>query len=186
MTYRIAIGEVAHETNTFCPEPTSTKPFKAHQWLLGDEIVRVHGGNRTYVGGMLDKAAALGVTPVPAFTTMAYPSGTITAAAYDEILQTLLDAIERAMPVDAICLSLHGAGVAEGVDDLEGAILAAVRGRVGPEMPIAVALDLHGNITPTTRTGCSALISTRTRTVTSAARRASNSSAGCCGERSCP
>ncbi len=148
MTYRIVIGEVAHETNTFCPEPTSTAPFKAYQWLLGDEIVRVHGGNRTYVGGMLDKAAELGVTPVPAFTTMAYPSGTITAAAYDEILQTLLDAIERAMPVDAICLSLHGAGVAEGVDDLEGAILAAVRGRVGPEMPIAVALDLHGNITP--------------------------------------
>ncbi|MCA1725564.1 MAG: M81 family metallopeptidase, partial [Thermomicrobia bacterium] len=146
--YRIAIGEVAHETNTFCPEPTTTAPFKEYAWLHGDEVVRVHGGNRTYVGGMLAKAAELGVEAVPAFTTMAYPSGTITAAAYEEILATLLAAIARAMPVDAVCLALHGAGVAEGVDDLEGAILAAVRARVGPDVPIASTLDLHGNITP--------------------------------------
>jgi microcystin degradation protein MlrC len=131
MTYRIAIGEVAHETNTFCPEPTSVAPFKEYAWLLGDEIVRVNGGNRTYLGGMLAKLAELDLIAVPAFATMAYPSGTITAAAYEEILATLLDAIARAMPVDAICLSLHGAGVAEGVDDLEGAILAAVRERFG-------------------------------------------------------
>jgi microcystin degradation protein MlrC len=148
MTYRIAIGEVAHETNTFCAAPTTTAPFKEYQWLHGDEIVRVHGGNRTYVGGMLAQAEALGVTAVPAFTTMAYPSGTITAAAYEEILATLLGAIEGAMPVDAICLALHGAGVAEGVDDLEGAILAAVRERFGREIPVAASLDLHGNITP--------------------------------------
>jgi microcystin degradation protein MlrC len=147
MTYRIAIGEVAHETNTFCPEPTSVTPFKEYAWLLGDEIVRVNGGNRTYLGGMLAKLAELNLTAVPAFATMAYPSGTITAAAYEEILATLLDAIAGAMPVDAICLSLHGAGVAQGVDDLEGAILAVVRERFGPEIPVAVTLDLHGNIT---------------------------------------
>ena len=28
MTYRIAIGEIAHETNTFCAEPTPVEPFK--------------------------------------------------------------------------------------------------------------------------------------------------------------
>ncbi len=89
MAYRIAIGEVAHETNTFCAAPTTTAPFKEYQWLHGDEIVRVHGGNRTYVGGMLAQAEELGVAAVPAFTTMAYPSGTITAAAYEEIVATL-------------------------------------------------------------------------------------------------
>ncbi|HEY8292212.1 MAG TPA: M81 family metallopeptidase, partial [Thermomicrobiales bacterium] len=148
MTYRIAIGEFAHETNTFCPEPTTTRPFKDYQWLLGEEIVRTHGGNRTYVGGMLARAAELGITAVPTFAAVAYPSGTITRAAYDEITGTLLAEIERAMPVDAVCLSLHGAGVAEGIDDLEGAVLAAVRACVGPDVPIAASLDLHGNITP--------------------------------------
>lgn len=148
MSFRIAVGEFAHETNTFCAEPTTAEPFRQFMWLKGEEIRRTHGGNRTYVGGMLDQAEKLGITAVPTFVTMAYPSGTITREAYGEILGELLGAIEAAMPVDAVCLSLHGAGVAEGIDDLEGAVLSEVRRLVGPKVPIAVALDLHGNITP--------------------------------------
>lgn len=141
------MGEWAHETNTFCPAPTTVEPFRQFMWLKGEQVAAVHGGNRTYVGGMLDKAAELGITAVPAFVTMAYPSGTITREAFREILGELLASIRAALPVDAVCLSLHGAGVAEGVDDLEGAVLAAVRDLVGPSVPIAAALDLHGNIT---------------------------------------
>ena len=147
MGYRIAVGEFAHETNTFCAEPTGVAAFQEFMWLTGNEIVAAHAGNRTYVGGMLDRTTELGVTAVPTFVTMAQPSGTITAAAYRELLATLLEGLERARPLDAICLSLHGAGVAEGVDDLEGAVLGAVRELVGAELPVAVALDLHGNIT---------------------------------------
>lgn len=145
--YRIAIGEISHETNTFCAEPTPVGPFKRYQWQRGAEIVAAHAGNRSYVGGMLDKAGKLGLTAVPVFATMAYPSGTIAAGAYAEMLDELLGGLRRALPVDAVCLSLHGAGVAEGVDDLEGDVLARVRALVGPAVPIAVALDLHGNIT---------------------------------------
>ena len=145
--YRIAIGEISHETNTFCAEPTSVEPFKRYQWQRGTEIVAAHAGNRSYVGGMLDQAQELGLTAVPIFCTMAYPSGTIAAAAYAAMLDELLGGLQRALPVDAVCLSLHGAGVAEGVDDLEGDVLARVRALVGPDVPIAVALDLHGNLT---------------------------------------
>ena len=35
--------------------------------------------------------------------------------------------------------------VPEGIDDGEGDIIAAVRGAVGPDVPIAVTLDFHGN-----------------------------------------
>ena len=147
MPYRIAIGEVAHETNTFCAAPTEVEVFRHYQWQRGAEIVAAHAGNRSYVGGMLDAAVRRGVDAVPVFCTMAYPSGTITAAAYAAILDELLGGLERALPLDAVCLSLHGAGVAEGVDDLEGDLLRRVRELVGPTVPIAVALDLHGNIT---------------------------------------
>ncbi len=147
MPYRIAIGEIAHETNTFCAAPTTVEPFKRYQWQHGAAIVAAHAGNRSYVGGMLDRAGELGLTAVPVFCTTAYPSGTITAAAYREMLDELLDGLARVLPVDAVCLALHGAGVAEGVDDLEGAILAEVRRLVGPEVPIAASLDLHGNLT---------------------------------------
>jgi microcystin degradation protein MlrC len=145
--YRIAVGEIAHETNNFCADPTPVEVFKHFQWLHGDELVTAHAGNRTYVGGMLNRATELGLTTVPVFGTMAYPSGTITAAAYAEMLGELLGGLRRALPVDAVCLALHGAGVAEGVDDLEGDVLARVRELVGPGVPIAVTLDLHGNLT---------------------------------------
>ncbi|WP_166802337.1 M81 family metallopeptidase, partial [Microvirga pakistanensis] len=47
---------------------------------------------------------------------------------------------------DAILVDLHGAMVTESFDDGEGELLA--RGRaVAPDVPLGVALDLHGNIT---------------------------------------
>lgn len=45
-----------------------------------------------------------------------------------------------------ICLDLHGAMVAEHLPDGEGELLARIR-KIHPDLPIACALDLHGNIT---------------------------------------
>ena len=46
---------------------------------------------------------------------------------------------------DAILLDLHGAMVAQNSDDGEGDLLERIRA-VAPTVPLAVALDLHGNI----------------------------------------
>src|SRR5262249_46366315 len=51
-------------------------------------------------------------------------------------------------PIDALCLALHGAGSAEGIDDVEGQFLADLRAAVGETLPIVVTLDLHGHTTP--------------------------------------
>ena len=144
---RIAIGEIAHETNTFCP-PTTLEMFKDRHWDHGEEIMAHERGTRTYLGGMIEAGDRLGVTLVPTFATSTEPWGTITREAYDAMVGELIRGIEKAMPLDAVCLALHGAGIADGITDLEGAVLAAVRGVVGDTMPVAVTLDLHGNITP--------------------------------------
>ena len=52
------------------------------------------------------------------------------------------------MPVDGGLFDLHGAMVAEGVEDAEGDLLEAIREVMGPDRPIFVTLDLHCNITP--------------------------------------
>jgi microcystin degradation protein MlrC len=96
---------------------------------------------------MIDAAAKFEFEVIPTFFARATPSGTIAREAYQSMLEDLLMAIERAMPVDAVALALHGAGVAEGVDDLEGHLCQAVRDLVGPDVKIVVTLDLHGNIT---------------------------------------
>jgi microcystin degradation protein MlrC len=49
--------------------------------------------------------------------------------------------------LDGVLLALHGAMVADGIPDVSGAILAAVRAHVGPRVPLVVTLDLHANIT---------------------------------------
>ncbi|MCC6002129.1 MAG: M81 family metallopeptidase [Pararhodobacter sp.] len=77
------------------------------------------------------------------FCGTAIPSGPCDAASFqamcDRVLADLGDS------VDAVMLDLHGAMVAEGADDAEGALLEAIRAR-RPGIPIAVALDFHATI----------------------------------------
>jgi microcystin degradation protein MlrC len=144
---RIAIGEVMHETNTFRPGITEIDAFKALQWEHGEEIRQRHTGVRDSLGGMLAAGARLGVEIVPTFAATAEPSATIGRAAFEELQHELLSGLIQVGPVDAVSLSLHGAGSAEGCDDIEGAMLAEVRRLIGPEVPLIVTLDLHGHLT---------------------------------------
>jgi microcystin degradation protein MlrC len=145
--YRIAFGGISHETNTFCP-PTTVDMFRERFWYSGDDLVQRVRGIRGYMGGTVEAAERLGVTLIPTFSASAEPWGTITREAFTTMTGELLATLRRAAPIDAVCLALHGAGVTEGITDLEGAVLEAVRGIVGDATPIAVTLDLHGNITP--------------------------------------
>jgi microcystin degradation protein MlrC len=143
---RIAIGGVSHETNTFAGGPTPLEAF-SRDWQHGQTIIDEHRGVRGDFGGMLDAAERLGIEIVPTFAASTEPSGTIALAAYERLRDELISGLRAALPVDAVCLALHGAGVAEQHDDLEGALLAEVRQLIGPDMPLLVTLDLHGNIT---------------------------------------
>ena len=144
---RIAIGQLSHETNTMFGPPTPVEEFQRQEWLHGPEIVERNRGVRTYLGGMIDAAAEREVELLPGFATTAHPSGTIQRSAFDRMLSELLAGVREAGEIDAVCLALHGAGSAEGVDDIEGAILEAVRGEVGTEMPVIATLDLHVHMT---------------------------------------
>ena len=50
---RIAIGEFAHETNTFCPGVTPLEQFQRRHWATGDEIFAQHRGVRDPLGGVV-------------------------------------------------------------------------------------------------------------------------------------
>ncbi len=49
--------------------------------------------------------------------------------------------------MDGVVLCLHGAGVTEDLEDLEGDLARAVREVIGPNLPLAASFDLHGNVT---------------------------------------
>jgi microcystin degradation protein MlrC len=67
-------------------------------------------------------------------------------AAYEFIRDEILGQLEAAMPVDGVQLCLHGAMCAVGYDDPEGDLIERIRAIVGPDVPIAATLDLHGQL----------------------------------------
>jgi len=144
---RIAIGEFAHETNTFCPGFTELDAFQSTFWWEGEDVITRNRGVRNDLGGMIDAGEELGIELIPTLATTSQPSATVSRSAYETIRDTLFRHIQAAGELDAICLALHGAGSADGIEDMEGTFLAELRALVGTEIPIVVSLDLHGNTT---------------------------------------
>ncbi len=138
---KILIARLNHETNTFSPVPT---PLEAFAPTYGEQALRDNLGMRTAMAAFIDLARGLGATLVTPVSAMSNPSGPVHAAAYDELTRRIVEAVPGC---DAILLDLHGAMVAENSPDGEGDLLERMRA-AAPGVPIGVALDLHGNITP--------------------------------------
>jgi len=139
---RIAIGGIEHETNTYAKGLTTASHFAV---LRADRLLAC-AGQETSIGGAVTACLRQDITPVPLFHAWAQPSGIVESATYQAFKTELLDLLQAAMPVDGCVLCLHGAGVVEGVPDLEQDLCGAVRALVGSEVPITGVFDLHGNI----------------------------------------
>ncbi|MGD9803330.1 MAG: M81 family metallopeptidase [Hyphomicrobiaceae bacterium] len=148
---RIAVAGFQHETNTFAPVKADYEAFvvaKSFPPLCrGEDMDRRVRGKKLPVAGAIATLEAAGAEIVPLLWCMATPSAHVTKDAYERIVGELLEMVAAARPFDGICLELHGAMVAEHVDDGEGEFLRRLRQRVGKDLPITVALDLHANVT---------------------------------------
>ncbi|HEU5314966.1 MAG TPA: M81 family metallopeptidase [Chloroflexota bacterium] len=145
---RVAVGGFAHETNTFHPSPTALAAFQRPPavWVEREELLEAFSNTRSVIGGFLDVAREQSWTVIPTFFADHPPTtGTLTAEAFDAIRARLVSSIGDARP-DAALLFLHGACVADGVDDPEAVVLAELRAALGPAVPIVVVHDLHANI----------------------------------------
>jgi len=131
---RIAVAGLAHETNTFSTLPTSYEDFA---------ITR---GRVLIDTPFWQRLADAGHELFPLFVAHATPSGRVTRACFERLLNELLTGLQAHLPLDGLLLHLHGAMDVEGVGDGETAILRAVREIIGRETFIAVTLDLHANL----------------------------------------
>src|SRR5262249_49752068 len=59
---------------------------------------------------------------------------------------TIEHRLAAALPVDAVYICAHGAGLTTEEDDPDGALFEKVRQIVGPDVPVAATLDLHANV----------------------------------------
>jgi microcystin degradation protein MlrC len=114
------------------------------------------------VAGLVTAAHARGWTLVPTTWCAASPSGLVERDAFETIAGELVDGLVRAAPLDGIYLDLHGAMVAEHLDDGEGELLDRIRAALGPDVPIVASLDLHANVTARMVEAADMLIAFRT------------------------
>ncbi|MCL4296096.1 MAG: M81 family metallopeptidase [Anaerolineae bacterium] len=147
---RIGLGGIIHETHSFAGAPTTLADFQTQSLHYGDEVLRAMAGTRSAIGGMIEGAKARGWTLVPTAYGAAMPGGLVAEDAYQTILREMLQRLNEAMPVDGVLLALHGAMVTTGRLDPESDVLSQVRRVVGPDTPIVVELDMHGNLSPAT------------------------------------
>ncbi|WP_224270883.1 M81 family metallopeptidase [Haloprofundus salinisoli] len=143
---RIAVGAVSHETNTFAEGTTGIETFST---ATGDELLETDTVGRS-LGGIVEtleaESEADDIEILPTIGASALPAPTVEREAFEWMKRELLDRLDGE-PVDGVCLDLHGSMFVEGEPDPEGALLAAVRECVGPDVPITAALDMHATIT---------------------------------------
>ncbi len=147
---KVVIARLNHETNTFSPLATPLAAFGAGDPrgpAFGSDAYAAARGSATAMGAFIDLAERKGCELVTPLFAMANPSGPVDASAYRVMCDVIVDAI--AQGCDAILLDLHGAMVVEnvdgGADDGEGELLERIR-KIAPVTPLAVALDLHANV----------------------------------------
>lgn len=157
---KFVIAMLKHETNTFSPIPTYLNCFgKGEEPAYGQEALQRFAGTRTPIGAFIDLAQNEGVEFQIPVAGEANPSGPVAVTAFEALANRICEAVQAGC--DATFLDLHGAMVTENEDDGEGALLARIR-QIAPELPIAVALDSHTNLSDTMVNNSSVIVGYKT------------------------
>ena len=166
---RIFVAGFQHETNTFAPSKADWAAFESGAGYPpvshGAPMLESIGRGSLPMGGFIREAHRRGWTLLPSIWAGAVPSAHVTADSFERIADTIVDDARRALQqtgFDAVALDLHGAAVAEHVDDAEGELLGRLRAVIGPEMPLVASLDLHANVTKRMLRHATALTAFRT------------------------
>jgi len=138
-----------HETNTFLPTRTSITAFlEPGFWpglKRGEDLLKDLPGLNIGTAGVIQELTNAGYDLVPLTWAAAPPAGIVTVEAFESIAEEIVGKVESSH-VDGVILELHGAMVAEHLDDAEGELLERVRAAVGPDVPVLATVDLHANL----------------------------------------
>ncbi|NDV53771.1 MULTISPECIES: M81 family metallopeptidase [unclassified Salipiger] len=131
---RIAVGGIHTECSTYNPVLIRAEDFTV---MRGAELTA-----SAYFAFLPQDDVEI----LPLLHARAVPGGPVDRPAYEGFKSDLLSRLEAALPLDGVYLAMHGAMHVDGMWDAEGDWIKAVRDLVGPEVPISVSYDLHGNV----------------------------------------
>lgn len=141
MSKKVFVGGLHHESDTFNPITTSEKDI----WVLrGQDLLASRG--TAAINGIIETLTKTGYEVIPGLVARAVPNGEWDKAYALRLMDELLNMLRAALPVDAVCLSLHGSMRIRDFGESEGPLLREVR-RLCPGVPIVTSLDMHATIT---------------------------------------
>lgn len=157
----VAIAGFQLESVSFLPVPSTLQDFESVA-LRGAHLVERLRGTNTVMGGFIGVCERDGVDLLPIVQTSCGAAGPATdeaVCAYtDEIAAAIAAAASR---LDGVLLFLHGACWSPSYPDPERYIIDKVRAAMGPDKPLIVAMDYHGNIDARTLQGANAAFAYR-------------------------
>lgn len=143
---KIAIAGFQLESVSHLPTPTTLADFEAVA-LRGSEILTQLRGTNTVMGGFIKICEQSNIEMMPIVQTSQGAAGAATDEAVEFYIKEISTAIEKHhKELDGVLLFLHGACWSPGYHDPEKIIISRIRETIGPDKPLVVAFDYHGNL----------------------------------------
>lgn len=154
---KVLVGTIMHELNSFIEGTVDWDVFERLGLFRGSDVLTKTEGS--CIEGAVEVAAQRNIELIPTVYGFAGAGPAVEESVYRQLADELLDGV-RAHRDDlaAVYLPLHGAMGTTERDDPEGDLIHDVRAIVGPDIPIAVTLDLHTHMTDRMIAGADILI----------------------------
>ncbi|MBL9074695.1 M81 family metallopeptidase [Tabrizicola sp.] len=148
MPFHVLTGSFVHESNTFKKGETGLQDFRDEVLDEGQAAIDRFGDVNDELAGFLDVGRAAGWRITHSVSAHANPGARVAREAFEHLAGIIVEAARAHRDtLDGILLSLHGSMVPSFCEDGEGELLRRLREVVGPDLPIAVTLDLHAMVT---------------------------------------
>ena len=139
MKKKIFVAGIYQESNSFSPLMSEQKDFLTY--LKGEELTSQTPGVKE-----LEDA---GYEVIPGLCASAWPGGILKLEDYRRMVGEILERLPLDGSLSGILFPSHGALEVEFIGSGDAFLISMLRERVGPRVPIALALDLHANNTYT-------------------------------------
>lgn len=139
MKKKIFVAGMHQESNSFTALMSEKKDFDVY-WE-GEELLQRMAG--------VKELEAAGYEIVPGLYADALPGGILKLDDFREMAEAMLAKLPADGSVDGVFFPSHGALEVEFIGSGDAFLISQIRERVGADVPIAVALDLHANNTYT-------------------------------------
>ncbi len=140
---RIAILGISIECDTFSPILAQEEDLNIYR--ENDLIEK----NLWEVRGMIARLKEdKQITICPLLWATGLPAGPLERKVYENIKEESIQLIRGKGPFDGVLLAMHGAMAVDRLNDsADTDFIVSIRKTIGPEIPLGIEFDLHGNLT---------------------------------------